>query len=374
MAKKDYYEVLGVSKDASTADIKKAYRKLAKKYHPDTNSDADAEEKFKEVQEAYDVLNDADKKAQYDQFGHAAFDQAGGGGFGGFSSGFGGFDDISDIFGSFFSGGGFGSQSRSNANSPIPGDDKFMAIEIDFMDAVHGTNKEIEIMFDETCDHCHGSGAENPDDIKTCPTCHGSGSVNSQVRTAFGTMMREQVCPECHGSGKIISEKCHKCHGKGSISKRVKVDLKIPEGINNGQQLRVQGKGERGHNGGPYGDLYVEIRIKNNTEFKREGNDIYLNLPLSFSDVALGLKVSVPTIHGDVDMNIPAGSQPKSKLRLKNKGVKDIRTGVYGHQYVILDVKTPTKLSNDQKELFEKLQKLDNKEEKTSFFSKFKRK
>lgn len=374
MAKRDYYDVLGVSKNADASEIKKAYRKQAKKYHPDANDDPDAEEKFKEIQEAYEVLGDESKKATYDQYGHAAFDQNGGaGGFGGFSgTGFGGFDDLSDIFGSFF-GGGFGSSRQSRANAPVQGDDKFLVLTIDFLEAAHGCEKEIEIMFDEECDHCHGTGAETPNDIHTCPTCGGTGIVNEQIRTAFGAMMQQKVCPTCHGTGKEITKKCHKCNGQGSIKKKIKVDLKVPSGINTGQQLRVSGKGERGTNGGPYGDLYVEINIRPHEFFTRDGKDVYLNVPISFSDAALGRKIDVPTVHGEVALTIPEGTQAKTKFRLKNKGIKDIRSKNYGNQYVVVDVVTPSKISREEKELFKKLREVETKDG-SSLFDKFKKK
>lgn len=375
MAKKDYYEVLGISKNADASEIKKAYRKQAKKYHPDTNDSADAEEKFKEIQEAYEVLGDPNKKATYDQYGHAAFDQNGQeSSFGGFSGGqgFGGFDDLSDIFGQFF-GGGFGSSRTTRANAPTQGDDKFMSLKIDFLEAAHGAVKEIKIAHDEECSHCHGSGAESESDIQTCSTCQGSGVVNEQVRTAFGTMMNQRVCSNCHGSGKIIKNNCHVCHGAGSSRKDITVELKIPAGINSGQQLRVSQKGERGRNGGPYGDLYVEINIRSHPYFTRDGNDVYLEIPISFSDAALGAKIDVPTINGNVDLNIPEGTQPKTKFRLKNKGIKDIRGRSYGHQYVIVDVKTPTNLSKEQKELFKSLKEVE-KTNGESIFEKFKNK
>jgi len=373
MAKRDYYEVLGVSKNADASEIKKAYRKQAKKYHPDANDSPDAEEKFKEIQEAYEVLGDAQNKAKYDQFGHAAFDQNGGaGGFGnaqGFD--FGGFDDLSDIFGSFF-GGGFGSR-QSRANAPMQGDDKFLVLNISFMEAAHGVEKEIEIMFDEECDSCHGSGAQSSSDISTCSTCGGTGVVNEQVRTAFGTMMQQRVCPTCHGTGKIIKNKCQKCQGNGFVQKKIKVDIKVPAGINTGQQLRVAGKGERGRNGGPYGDLYVEINIKKHEFFTREDNDVYITIPISFSDAALGTKIDVPTVHGTVELNIPEGTQAKTKFRLKNKGIKNIRGKNYGNQYVIVDVVTPSKLSKEEKELFKKLKELEKKGG-NSIFDVFKKK
>ncbi|MEG0284177.1 MAG: molecular chaperone DnaJ [Erysipelotrichales bacterium] len=371
MAKRDYYEVLGISKGADESEIKKAYRKMAKKYHPDANDSPDAEEKFKEIQEAYEVLGDTTKKSTYDRYGHSAFDQNGSSGFGG-AQGFGGFEDLSDIFGSFF-GGGFGGSRQSRANMPMQGDDKFLVLTIDFMEAAHGVEKEIEILFDEECDHCHGSGAESKDDIETCPTCNGSGTINEQVRTAFGAMMQQSVCPTCNGSGKSIKNKCHKCHGEGSIKKKIKVDLKVPAGINTGQQLRVSGKGEKGSNGGPYGDLYVEINITPHDFFTREGNDVFLTIPISYSDAALGTKVDVPTVHGEVELSIPEGTQAKTKFRLKQKGIKDIRGRGQGNQYVIVDIITPTKLSKDEKRLFEELKELEQNDGDT-LFDKFKKK
>ena len=372
MAKRDYYEILGVSKNADASEIKKAYRKQAKQYHPDANDSPDAEEKFKEIQEAYEVLGDPQKKTKYDQFGHAAFDQnSGAGGFSGQGFDFGGFDDLSDIFGSFF-GGGFGSR-QSRANAPVQGDDKFLVLTLDFLEAAHGVEKEIEIMFDEECDHCHGSGAQSSADISGCTTCGGTGVVNEQVRTAFGAMMQQRVCPTCNGTGKVIKNKCQKCHGQGSINKRIKVDLKVPAGINTGQQLRVAGKGERGRNGGPYGDLYVEINIKPHEYFTRDDNDVYLTIPISFSDAALGTKIDVPTVHGDVELSIPEGTQSKTKFRLKNKGIKDIRGKNFGNQYVIVDVMTPAKLSKEEKELFRNLKELEHKQG-NSFFDMFKKK
>ncbi|MDR1782408.1 MAG: molecular chaperone DnaJ [Bacilli bacterium] len=373
MAKIDYYEVLGISKNADASEIKKAYRKQAKKYHPDANDSPDAEDKFKEIQEAYEILSDPQKKATYDQFGHAAFDQNGGSqGFGG-GFNFGGFDDLSDIFGSFFGGSSGFASSRSRRNAPMQGNDRFYSLTIDFMEAALGCEKEISIDFEEECDHCHGSGAEKPSDITECPKCKGTGVINEQIRSPFGTMVQQKVCPDCGGTGKIIKEKCHKCHGAGYINKKIKVDLKIPAGINIGQQLRVSGKGDRGVNGGPYGDLYVEINIKPHHIFKRDGNDVYIEIPLSFSDVALGTKVDVPTINGNVELTIPEGSQSGTKFRLKGKGIKDIRSKNYGNQYVVIDVKTPNKLSKEEKDLFTKLADLQ-KNNDNSFFAKFKKK
>lgn len=369
MSKRDYYDVLGVSKSADTQEIKRAYRKLAKKYHPDASSEDNAEEKFKEVQEAYEVLSDSSKRSQYDNYGHDAFNQNGGFGGGFNGQGFDGFGDVfGDLFGSMFGGG----RSSRNSNRPTQGSDRLMSVTIDFMEAVHGCEKSIKIPFEEECDHCHGTGAESSSDISTCSTCNGSGTITEQVRTPLGMMMNQKVCPTCNGTGKQIKNKCHKCHGAGYNSKNIVVDLKVPEGINDGQQLRVAGKGERGRNGGPYGDLYVEFNVKRHSHFIRENDDIYLTIPISAIDATLGLKELVPTVHGDVEFSIPAGSQPKTKFRLKNKGVKNIRTGHYGHQYVIIDVVINSKLSKEQQDLYEKLKEIDSKSE--SLFDKIRNK
>jgi len=369
MAKRDYYDVLGISKNADASEIKKAYRKMAKKYHPDANDSHDAEDKFKEVQEAYEVLGDESKKATYDQFGHAAFDQNGGqsgfGGFGGFS-GFGGqsaggFEDMfGDIFSSFFGG---GSSSQARANRPTKGADRVINITIDFMEAVHGVKKEFEISFDKECEHCHGSGAENPNDVTTCPTCNGQGVVQQAVRTPLGTMMQTSECPDCHGTGKKVTNPCKECGGKGYNTVKEKIDITIPAGVSTGQSLRVGGRGERGINGGPYGDLYVEITVKPHKYFVREGNDIILSVPISFVDAALGVTIDVPTIHGDVTLKIPEGTQPKAKLKLKGKGVPSLRSKEFGDQYVVVDVKTPTKLNKEEKELLTKLRDVEVKKE-----------
>lgn len=351
--KRDYYTVLGISKSASEADIKKAYRGLAKKYHPDVNKEADASDKFKEVQEAYEVLGDSAKRSQYDQFGHAAFDQNGGasgaGGFGGFSGG-----GMDDIFSQFF-GGGFGGGSGPQPNQPRRGRDRFMTMRIDFMEAVFGTEKTVKLSVEEECHACHGSGAHSSKDIKTCGRCHGSGHIKQQQRTPFGVFESSAVCPDCQGSGKIITKKCEVCHGKGFNKKQVDVDIKIPAGIVTGQQLRVSGKGERGENGGGYGDLYVEISVSAHEHFKRQGNDIHITIPISVVDATLGTVVDVPTVSGDVGLTIPAGTQPNTKFRLKDKGVKDLRSTRYGDQYVEVKIEIPKKLSKKEKEIFEKL-------------------
>lgn len=350
MAKRDYYEVLGVAKGASDQEIKKAYRQLAKKYHPDVNKDAGADAKFKEVQEAYEVLSDSSKRGQYDQFGHAAFDQNGG-----FGGGSGGFDDFGDIFSSFFGGGFSGGGRKANPNAPRKGQDRFMEMNIDFLDAVFGVEKTVTLNVDEECTVCHGSGAHSKDDISTCGRCSGSGKVMSQQRTPFGVFQSESTCPDCNGSGKKISKKCSQCHGKGYETKRVNVDIKIPAGIATGQQLRVSGKGERGANGGPHGDLFVEVRVRAHKHYRREGNNIHITVPLSVIDATLGADIEVPTVHGDVVLNIPAGTQPNTKFRLREKGMSDLRTGRMGDQYVEVKIEVPTKISRKEREIFESL-------------------
>ena len=366
--KRDYYEVLGLSKGASEEEIKRAYRKMAKKYHPDINKEPGAEEKFKEVNEAYEVLSDPQKKAAYDQFGHAGME---GGGFGGFGqggadfSGFGGFDDI---FGSFF-GGGFGGGSSRRANSgPRKGNDRFMQMRIDFMDAIFGKTETISIDVDEQCKECGGSGAYSSSDIHTCSRCNGTGYVTTQSRTMFGVVQQQSVCPECGGSGKKIGRKCTKCGGRGYEHKRVKLDIKIPAGIQSGQQVRVSGKGERGVNGGPNGDLYIEILVTPHKVFQREGNDIHISVPVSAIDATLGCKVDVPTVYGDVSLTIPAGTQHGKKFRLKGKGVKSARS--QGDEYVEVQIEIPTKLNHEERELYEKIR---SKKGYESPFERFKR-
>lgn len=366
---RDYYEVLGLQKGATDAEIKKAYRSLAKKYHPDINKAPDAAEKFKEVQEAYDVLNDPQKKAAYDQFGFAGMDGAGNAGFGGGFGGFGGFDDI---FSSFFGGGMGGSTSR-RSNQPQKGQDRFMSMTIDFMDAIFGKTEVITLDMEETCSECLGSGAKSKDDIQVCPTCHGSGQVISQQRTPFGVFQSQSVCPDCHGSGKKIKTPCPKCKGKGYEKKRIKVEVRIPAGIQTGQQLRISGKGERGYNGGPNGDLYIEIRVRQHEYFIRDGKNISIYVPISSLDATLGCTIEVPTVYGDVELKIPAGTQHATKFRLRGKGVKSTagHGGTDGDQYVIVEIQIPKSLSREETEYYEKLRKLEKKQKK-SVFDKFK--
>ena len=367
--KRDYYEVLEVAKDADQQTIKRAYRKLAKKYHPDVNKEPDAEEKFKEVQEAYDVLSNEDKRAAYDRYGHAAFDQnAGGfGGAGGFQQGF-DFDDLGDIFSSFFGGGG---QRSSRQTGPRRGPDHQMQVEIDFMDAINGKTMDLKINYDEQCPHCHGSGAKSSEDVVTCSRCGGTGQIKTQQLTAFGTFVNQSVCPDCHGTGKTVKNKCPHCHGSGYTNKNITVELKIPAGIDSHQQLRVAGKGGRGSNGGPNGDLYVEILVRRHPHFIREGRNIYITIPISAVNATLGCEVDVPTPYGEVSLKIPEGTQPGTTLRLRGKGVKDLRSDNYGDELVKVEVKIPTKLSKEEKELYSQLAKKDKK--KDSFFDSFKK-
>ena len=368
--KRDYYEVLGLSKGASDDEIKRAYRKLAKQYHPDVNKAPDAEAKFKEINEAYEVLSDPQKKSTYDQFGHAGMDGAG------FGSGFGGmnFDDLGDIFSSFM-GGGFGSSfggfgSRRQRSGPLKGDDRYMSIDIDFLDSIHGIEKTINISVDKMCESCKGSGAASPSDIETCPTCKGTGRVVRQSRTPFGVVQQQTVCPDCNGTGKHIKKRCPECNGEGYIRKKEQVNVSIPAGISSGQQVRVSGYGERGENGGPNGDLYIEVRVRQHKYFVREGNDIYVKVPISSVEATLGTEIDVPTCYGDVSLTIPAGCQPGQQLRLKGRGVKDLRSSSMGDQYVEIEVTIPKKLSKNEKDLYEKLLAEGSKE---SVFEKFKK-
>ena len=344
MSKRDYYEVLGLSKGASADEIKKAYRKLSKQYHPDLNKEEGAEAKFKEIAEAYEVLSDDQKRARYDQFGHedpsAGF---GGGGFGG-AGGFGGFEDI---FSSFFGGGG----RRQDPNAPRKGDDLQYRMNISFEDAVFGKETEIEIPKEENCETCNGSGAKPGTTPQSCSHCNGAGTINQSVDTPFGRMVNKRTCPSCRGAGKIIVDKCNTCRGDGKVQKRKKIKVTIPAGVDDGQQLRVSGQGEPGYNGGPAGDLYIVFTVKRHEQFERDGDDIYFELKLTFPQASLGDEIEVPTIHGKVKLKIPAGTQSGAQFRLKDKGVKNVHGYGTGHQYVIVKVVTPTKLTEKQKQL-----------------------
>ena len=349
MNKRDYYEVLGVDKNASEAEIKSAFRKLAKKYHPDVSKEPDAAEKFKEAQEAYAVLSDANKRRQYDQFGHSAFDQMGGAGASGFD--FSDFD-FSDIFGDIF-GSGFGFGGRSS-NRSRRGNDTLVRIDLTFEEAVFGCKKDVKIDTMVECDSCNGKGGHGE---KTCQTCHGSGQVTSEQRTIFGSFATRSTCQTCHGKGVTYDTKCSKCHGEGRIRENKTVEVKIPAGVDTGNKLRLNGKGEAGVNGGPNGDLYLEFKVKSHPLFERDENDVYLTLPITITEAVVGCKKDVPTLSGTVKLSIPAGSKTNDKHRLKGKGIADPQTGRKGDMYVIIDIHIPKKISRDQKKLFEALSK-----------------
>jgi len=361
MAKRDYYDVLGVSKGASTDEIKKAYRSLAKKYHPDISTEKDAEEKFKEIQEAYEVLSDDTKRQTYDQFGHDGnqFGQ-GFGGFDGFE-GFGGFGDIfSDLFGG-------GRQRQEAYNGPMRGSDIEKYMTIDFMEAVLGTKKTVRVNIEANCHTCNGTGAKSKDDIKTCSNCHGSGYVDVDQRTMFGTMRSRQTCNVCGGSGKEINEKCQTCNGRKRVRDNKTVEVTIPAGVDNNMTLRVQGYGNEGVNGGSKGDLLLTFRVKKHQVFDRQGNDIFLKVPITITEAVLGTTKDIPTIYGEVSLKIPSGIQPNTQLRMREKGVASPRGGKKGDQFVIVDVQTPKKLSNKEKELYEQLNKLESKETESTW-------
>ena len=362
--KRDYYEVLGVSKTASDSEIKSAYRKLAKKYHPDMNpGDKEAEAKFKEASEAYAILSDADKRRKYDQFGHAAFDGGAGGGAGGFD--FNGFDmgDIfGDIFGDFFGGGG---RSRSANNGPMKGQNVRVSVHLTFEEACFGTEKEIELNIKEDCAKCHGTGAKPGTQPETCSKCGGKGQVVFTQQSLFGVVRNVQACPDCHGTGKIIKDRCPDCGGSGYISRRKKISVSIPAGIDNGQSIRIRDKGETGINGGPRGDLLVQVIVGRHPIFQRQDYDIYSTAPITFAQAALGAEVRIKTIDGDVMYTVKPGTQTDTRVRLRGKGVPTTRNKqVRGDHYVTLVVQVPTKMNAEQKELLKAFdQAMDGKKE-----------
>jgi len=351
LAKEDYYDVLGVPRGASDDEIKKAYRKLARQYHPDVNKDPGAEERFKQINEAYSVLSDPEKRAQYDQFGHAAFEDMGqGGGFGGF--GFPGFDDLGDLFSEFF--GGFGTRQSQR---PQKGADLRYELTLEFEEAAFGVETEITIPRTEICDHCHGNQAEPGTPIVTCPECNGSGQVRFVQQTPFGQFATTRTCPRCHGEGKTFDTPCSQCYGSGTQRKMARVKVKVPAGINDGQSLRLGGKGEAGRRGGPPGDLFVVVQVKPHKVFRREGQDVVIDVPISFVQAALGDEIEVPTLDGDVKLRIPEGTQSGKVLRLRNKGIPYLRGSGRGDQLVNIRVVTPTKLTAKQKELLREFAK-----------------
>lgn len=357
MDKKDCYEALGISKSATDADIKKAYRKLAKKYHPDVNPDnKEAEATFKQITEAYEILSDPDKRAAYDRYGHAAFEQGGGAGsgFGGFNSGFGGFDgdiDLGDILNGMF-GGGFGGGGRRRPRGPQPGADIRQTVQISFEEAAFGCDKEISINTSETCSTCHGSKAKPGTETTTCSKCHGTGRIVIQQRTIMGMMQTEQTCDICHGEGKVIKEPCPTCHGHGKLRTVKKVTVSIPAGIDHGQTLRVSGKGEAGDVGAPAGDLLVTVSVTTHPVFERRGYDVYMRMPVSFGQAALGAELSIPTLDGNVKFSIQPGTQTSTTFRLQGKGIPNLRNNKHrGDQYVEVYVVVPKNLSEKQKEI-----------------------
>lgn len=365
MAKRDYYEVLGLQKGASQEEIRKAYRQLAKKYHPDINKEPGAEEKFKEINEAYDTLSDEQKRARYDQFGPD--DPTGGfNGGGGFSGGF-GFGGFDDIINSFFGGGG-----RRSGNETRQGADVEKQMNITFEEAVFGCKKKIRLSVDEECIQCGGTGAASKNDIKTCSKCGGKGRVFIRQQTIFGSSTVQTNCPDCNGKGKIVTKKCETCGGKGRVRKTKDVEVTIPAGIQTGMTLRMEGYGETGYNGGPNGDLYISFICGEHKNFVRDGQNIILEIPISFTQAALGDTIEVPTIDGNVSLRIPAGTQSGTKFRLRGKGTKNPKGGITrGDQIVVTNVETPTNLTNEEKKLFEQLGNVQ-KAEKKSPWEKFK--
>ncbi len=362
-SKRDYYEVLGVSRDADDATLKKAYRALAKKYHPDMNPDnPEAEAKFKEASEAYAVLSDPDKRRQYDQFGHAAFDNGGGGG--GFDFNSADMDDIfGDIFGDLFGGSGFGgfggfgsgfggsSRSSRRTAAPMKGANLRASIRITFEEAVFGTDKEIEMNYKDECPHCHGNGAREGSIPIACPKCGGSGQVVTTSQSMFGTVRNVQVCPDCGGTGTIIRDKCSYCYGTGYVQSRKKIQVSVPAGIDNGQSIRIRGKGDPGSNGGERGDLLVEVAVSNHPMFKRQDTDLYSTVPISFAQAALGGTIRINTVDGPVEYEVKPGTQTDTRVRLRGKGVPSLRNkGVRGDHYVTLVVSVPERMNEAQKE------------------------
>ena len=371
--KRDYYEVLGVNKSSSDDEIKKAYRSLAKKYHPDMNpGDKEAEAKFKEVNEAYAVLSDPEKKAKYDQYGHAAFDPSmgGGSGFGGFG-GFGGDFDFGDIFSSFFGGGG---SSRSSRNSPIDGDDVMARITITFDEAVFGCKKEVSFARIEGCPDCGSTGAEKGTKPETCPTCGGSGTVTVRQQTMLGYMQTQRACTNCRGTGKIIKSPCKNCNGKGFIKINKKLEVTIPAGIDNMQRIILRGQGSAGRNGGRAGDLLIEVKVKEHKLFERRGNNVYCDIPVSFAEAALGADIDIPTLGDKTEkFHIPEGTQTGTPFTLKGKGIPDINTKRKGDLIITTIVETPKNLTSEQKNKlleFSKSLGESNSGKKQSFFKK----
>ncbi len=376
--KRDYYELLGVDKSASDDELKKAYRKAAKKYHPDLHpGDAEAEKMFKEVNEAYEVLSDSTKRARYDQFGHAGVDPnfgAGQGGYGGGFGGFGDFGDLGDIFGSFF-GGGFGGGRQANPNAPRRGADTSASVNLSFEEAAKGCKKTIKVTRIETCEDCGGSGAAKGTTAKSCPQCHGTGQVRVTQRTPFGAMQTAKVCDHCRGTGKIIETPCSSCDGKGRIRRTKERTIEIPAGIDDGQTISLRGGGDAGVNGGPSGDLHLHVSVRPHAIFERDGFDVYCEIPITFSQAALGCEITVPTLDGKVKFDIHEGTQPGDEFKLRGKGIQRLNYSGRGDQYVKIVVEVPKNLSKEQKEKLKEFDALDsetNYKNRKGFFEKVK--
>lgn len=364
MSKRDSYEVLGLTKNASEDEIKKAYRKLARQYHPDVNKAPDAEEKFKEMKEAYDTLSDPSKRARYDQFGHENP-----------QTGYGGadFGDFGDIFDMFFGGGG---KRNRNPNAPRRGADLQYNMRIDFKEAVFGKETDITIPREEECDVCFGSGAKPGTKVVACSVCKGTGQQEVAQNTPFGRIVNRRTCTTCQGKGKIVKERCHECHGSGRVKKRKKIHIKVPAGVEDGSQLRVSGEGEPGSNGGPPGDLFIVLHVYSHDFFERNGDNVYCEVPITFTQAALGDELEVPTLDGKVKLKIPEGTQTGTNFRLKGKGVPRLRFTGRGDQHIKIVVVTPTKLTEQQKELLREYGKLNGDEthhQQKSFFEKMKK-
>ncbi len=379
--KRDYYEVLGVDRNATEDEIKKAYRQTAKKYHPDLHpGDKQAEEKFKEANEAYEVLSDAEKKARYDQFGHAGVDpNYGAGQGGGYGAGFGGMDfDLGDIFSSFF-GGGFGG-GRSNPNAPQRGSDTQASVTISFEEAAKGCKRTVETMKIDVCDECHGSGCAAGTSAKTCPDCHGSGHVTAQQRTPFGVIQTQKTCSRCNGRGTVIDNPCKKCHGAGRVRKPSSIEISIPAGIDDRQVINARGQGNKGVNGGPAGDLRVIVNVRPHPIFEREGYNVWVEMHISYPEAVLGCELEVPTIDGKVKYNVPAGTQSGDVFKLRNKGIQTLNNRGRGDELVRVIVDIPKKVTEKQKQLILELSKelgtngtRLGEDDKKSFFGKKKK-
>ena len=359
---KDYYKTLGVDKNASDEEIKRAFRKLAKQYHPDVNKEPGAQEKFKEIGEAYSILSDPNKRKQYDQFGSDVFENGGAGGFNGFGGGFSGFDfgdiDLGDIFESFM-GGSFSSKKRGS-NRETKGEDILVHIDLTFLEAIYGTEKEFTVNIKEKCSSCSGLGGHNS---KTCPTCNGRGRVIEEQRTILGMMQTQRTCSKCGGTGNVFESTCADCKGTGLKNVKKTLKVRVPRGVDNGDELRMAGKASSGLNGGPNGDVYIEFSVSDHKIYQRDKSDIYMKVPLTITEAILGTTKTIKTVDGDVKVDIPSGTQNGDKLKLRGKGIDDEKYGKKGDTYLIFNVITPTKLDRNQKKIISELDKTDLKNE-----------